>query len=74
MAEAKFRKVDGPMVERPSLSQSELQGDEAAVARYIASMSGDLARMARHNGFQTLGYLLEIARLEAEQTAKQTHR
>lgn len=30
--------------------------------------------MARHNGFQTLGYLLEIAQLEAEQTATVTRR
>lgn len=30
--------------------------------------------MARHNGFQTLGYLLEIAQLEAEQAAALTRR
>lgn len=38
----------------------------AAVANYVAAMSGDLAVMARRHGLQTLGYLLEMARLEAE--------
>ena len=63
------RNIDSPMALRPSLSQTEPDRDEAAVARYIASMSGDLARLARNSGFQTLGYLLEIAQLEAEQVA-----
>jgi hypothetical protein len=29
-------------------------------------MSADLATLARRHGLQTLGYLLELARLEAE--------
>lgn len=37
-----------------------------AVANYVASMSNDLAAMARKSGFDTLGYLLEMVRLEAE--------
>lgn len=57
------------MAARSSFSPVEPERDDAAVARYIASMSGDLARLARTSGFQTLGYLLEIAQLEAEQSA-----
>ena len=39
---------------------------QSAVASYVATMSSDLAGMARRNGLDTLGYLLEMARLEAE--------
>lgn len=39
---------------------------QSAVASYIASLSSDLAGMARRTGLDTLGYLLEMARLEAE--------
>lgn len=42
--------------------------DEAAA--YIAALSGDLAAIARRHGLDTLGYLLDMARLEAEQTAR----
>jgi hypothetical protein len=36
-----------------------------AAADYIADISGDLAAMARAHGLETLGYLLEMAQLEA---------
>ncbi len=38
----------------------------AAVASYVATLSSDLAVMARRTGLDTLGYLLEMVRLEAE--------
>jgi len=41
-------------------------GSRAAVAAYVATLSADLAAMARRQGLDTLGYLLEMARLEAE--------
>ena len=41
-------------------------GSRTAVASYVASMSADLAAMARRTGLDTLGYLLEMVRLEAE--------
>jgi len=62
------------MAALPSRPPPEPDHDDVAVARYIASMSGDLARLARSNGFQTLGYLLEIAQLEAEQVEGQVRR
>lgn len=41
-------------------------GARTQVANYVATMSGDLANMARRNGLDTIGYLLEMVRLEAE--------
>jgi len=38
----------------------------AAVASYVASITADLAVLARRKGLDTLGYLLEMAQLEAE--------
>jgi hypothetical protein len=42
--------------------------DPAAAAHYIASLASDLASIARGHGLDTLGYLLDMARLEAENT------
>jgi hypothetical protein len=42
----------------------------SAVASYVASMSADLATMARRSGLDTLGYLLEMVRLEAETASR----
>jgi hypothetical protein len=38
----------------------------------VASLSADLANMARETGLDTLGYLLEMVRLEAESSARQS--
>jgi len=39
-------------------------------AQYIASVAAELAQMARRNGFEALGYILEMAQLEADQAGK----
>ncbi len=44
------------------------------VASYVATLSADLSAMARRNGLDTLGYLLEMVRLEAESAARRTPR
>jgi hypothetical protein len=44
--------------------------DARGAASYIAEMTRDLATLARRNGLDTLGYLLDIARLEAESVGK----
>lgn len=49
-------------------------GGRSAVATYVASLSGDLASMARRTGLDTLGYLLEMARLEAESVIRHNGR
>jgi hypothetical protein len=42
-----------------------------SAALYIASLADELAKMARRNGLDALGYILEMARLEADQVAKE---
>lgn len=39
-------------------------------AAYVAALSEDLARLARRGGMPTLAYLLDMARLEAEEFAR----
>ena len=55
-------------------AQTESHGDRTAVASYVATLSADLATMARGSGLDTLGYLLEMVRLEAESSARQNNR
>ena len=43
----------------------------AAAASYIADLTSNLAEIARTHGLETLSYVLEMARLEAESTAHQ---
>jgi hypothetical protein len=49
---------------------SHEDGDREAVVAYLAALSGDLATLARQHGLDTLGYILEMARLEAENTKR----
>lgn len=51
-------------------SASREPGDRTVVAHYVATMSTDLAAMARGSGLETLGYLLEMVRLEAESVSR----
>ncbi len=48
-------------------------GDRQAVASYVATISGDLARMTRNTGLQTLSYLLEMVQLEAVNESRQAN-
>jgi hypothetical protein len=50
-------------------SENEL-ASRKEVAGYIAELSGDLAVLARRHGHETLAYLLDIARLEAENVSR----
>jgi hypothetical protein len=43
--------------------------DRTQVAEFIGTHAGELARMAREAGLETLAYLLEMARLEANDVA-----
>jgi hypothetical protein len=40
-----------------------------SAAHYIATLADELARLARRNGLDTLSYILEMARLEADHVA-----
>ena len=50
-------------------SSTELK-EPAAVVNYVATMTAELSILAHHHGFETLGFLLEMARLEAENAAQ----
>ena len=41
-----------------------------SAAQYIATITHELAKIARRNGLDALGYILEMARIEADQIAK----
>ncbi len=43
--------------------------DADEFAAYVASLAGELSRLARGHGFSTLAYLLDMARLEARANA-----
>ena len=43
--------------------------EKIKAAEYVADLTGDLARIAREHRLHTLGYLLEMARLEAQTLA-----
>jgi hypothetical protein len=55
------------------MSEHSKSGDPSnrtEVANYVAMLSSDLASMARRTGLDTLGYLLEMVRLEAESISR----
>jgi hypothetical protein len=41
-----------------------------SAALYIASLTDELAKLARQHGFDALSFILEMARLEADQVSK----
>ena len=51
------------MANQPTASEP---GNRAAVANYVATLSADRATKGHRNGLETLDYLLEMVRLEAE--------
>ena len=44
--------------------------DRTAAANYVATLTADLASIAKSHGLDTLGYLLDMAHLEAENAAR----
>jgi hypothetical protein len=52
------------------MSDEQEIGDREAAAAYVAELSRDLALIARHHGLDALGYILEMARLEAEHVTR----
>jgi len=44
--------------------------DRTAAASYIAELSVELATLARHHRLDALGYILDMARLEAEHATR----
>jgi hypothetical protein len=52
--------------------EDEFEGHPSAqeAARYIADVTGGIALIARKAGLEVLAYILDMARLEAEETAE----
>ena len=44
--------------------------DRAQVADYVAMLTAELATLARQNGFDALGFILDMAKLEAESASR----
>jgi hypothetical protein len=68
-AERMCRAKDRPMPLPDRVTSTEPSG-RSAVASYVATLSADLASLARRTGLDTLGYLLEMVRLEAESASR----
>jgi hypothetical protein len=49
---------------------SDAPPEDREVAAYVASMSAELSRMAKRQRLDVLVYLLDMVRLEAEDTAQ----
>ena len=45
-------------------------GDRKAAAAYVAELSADLSALARRCGLDALSYILDMARLEAENVCR----
>ena len=50
------------------VEMAEVEGgeDTAQAAAYVAELAGELASIARRHGLDTLGYILDMAKLEAQ--------
>ena len=53
--------------------QTDESGGRTVVASYVATLSADLAVMARRTDLDTLGYLFEMVRVEAESTSRHSN-
>jgi hypothetical protein len=52
-----------------AISQVPL-GDRVQAAAYVAGLTAELATLVRRHRLDTLGYLLDMVRLEAEETVQ----
>jgi hypothetical protein len=50
--------------------ETNLARSPGATALYIGTLTAELAGLARRHGLDTLAYILDMARLEADQIAK----
>ena len=55
------------MSDKGNIEAPEADETPDSAAQYIASLADELAKIAKRNGLETLSYLLEMARLEANQ-------
>ncbi|WP_439925119.1 hypothetical protein [Nitrobacter sp. JJSN] len=55
---------------RASVSEPAGDGGPDEAARYLAAAVADLGLIARRHGLDTLGYLLDMAQMEAEEIVR----
>ena len=60
---------EGPMTDEAAGS-GEGSIYRVAAADYVAELTGELANLARQHGLTTLSFILDMARLEAQHTAR----
>jgi hypothetical protein len=49
-------------------------GDREQAAAYVAGLTGELSNLVRRHKLDTLAYLLDMVRLEAEETIRRAER
>jgi len=54
----------------PEAGQPPETADGPEAARYIACLADELARLAKRHDFEALGFILDMARIKADQIAK----
>ena len=59
-----------PRIRAPNNGGSGPEDGQVAAAAYVAALTAELAAIARRHDLSTLGYLLDMARLEAEAAAQ----
>jgi hypothetical protein len=57
-------------MERQTRGGAPLPESPTAAAVYIGTLAEELAQMAKRHGLESLRYILDMARLEADQIAK----
>jgi hypothetical protein len=56
--------------ETEDIGKTTVVGSPASVALYIGTMADELGQLARANGLDALSYILDMARLEADEISK----
>lgn len=57
----------------PAEAELSGQGDRLEAAEFIGSSVGEFAQLASRHNFETLAYLLDMARMEADEIVRQCH-
>jgi hypothetical protein len=57
-------------MQEPDVAREPHEETPGTVALYVASITEELAQMAKRQGLDSLGYILDMARLEAAQISK----
>ena len=56
--------------ERPEAVDEPGDGGPGEAARFVSTSAGELAQLSRRHGLDMLGYLLEMAQLEADEIVR----